>query len=89
MSCTIIADSEVGFEEKNMIFISQLYFWTVVYNCISPLYFSTVFLNCISQGNTPKPMLYSVAFTIPFITMVVTDIAIYFKVTSHYHHRLS
>ena len=25
-------------------------------------------------------MLYSVAFTIPLITMVVTDIAIYFKV---------
>ena len=33
-------------------------------------------------------MLYSVAFTIPFITMVVTDIAIYFKVDYHYddHH---
>ena len=32
------------------------------------------------QGNTPKPMLYSVAFTIPFITMLATDVAIYFKV---------
>merc|ERR1712032_390223 len=35
-----------------------------------------------SEGNTPKPMLYSVAFTIPLITMVVTDIAIYFKMRS-------
>ena len=34
------------------------------------------------QGYSPKTMMYIVVFTIPTITIIATDIAMYFKVKS-------
>ena len=36
------------------------------------------------QGYSPKTMMYIVVFTIPTITIIATDIAMYFKVISLY-----
>ena len=41
------------------------------------------------QGKSPKMMMYIMVFSVPAITIIATDIAIYFKVKNENKHNIN